>query len=264
MALRWKNYRMRMTFTTPLCGGVPRNDKLVREWAERRAATPAAYAKLKKEPPGPEETAKQPKNIGAVMDEKSETVDTLPEGTDAQMEKVWVGFSRDKNGLFIRGANVRAHLKDCAGVIGQEMKAEKDPLTNFRSKVISRLYVKEDRLYPTDKKGQIFKEASGNRDAALTVMTPMGPRTCLKRVDFLEDAVIDLTLQIMIGNIIKEDHIVDCLDYGLVHGFNQDRSLQFGRYNYELFDPAGNLVADSKAIEEQIDPHAAPIEIPIL
>jgi hypothetical protein len=209
-------------FAEPLCGGVPRNDDVVKTWIQTRTATDASHRKAL-------EVGTKRQTLGEVEKEKLATIDPLD--PDEEMSKIWVGFSKDEKGLFIRGANVRAHLKDCASVIGQQIKSE---LKNFRSKFIDRVYILENRLR-IEKDGKTLTTAPEYRDATCQVMTPLGPRTCLKRVDMVPPpCILRATIQLLPGNSINRDAIVACLEYGKVHGFGQDRSLQFGRYEYKL------------------------------
>jgi hypothetical protein len=219
-----------MTFAdVPLCGGSPRNDEIVAEWVHIRAARRATSA-------GPD--GKAPQSLEAVTAERVATLDPLdPNGEQADTDRVWVGFQRDEEGLFVRGANVRAHLKDCAGVLAPAMKAGSlglGSLLNFRAKFVDAIYVAEDRLHLLDMTDKPITEPSGYRDATMNVMTARGPRTCLKRVDYVFPARIVATLQVLEPSPIEAKHVRACLEYGAVHGFGQDRSLQFGRYTWML------------------------------
>ncbi|UCC32344.1 MAG: hypothetical protein JSU86_08680 [Phycisphaerales bacterium] len=216
MKIEWRHLKLTMTFSTPLCGGVPRNDDLVKTWIETRAPAKA--------PEGAQ-------TLTEVVDERLETTD--PVDADDPMSKLWVGFSKDDTGLFVRGGSVRAHLKDCAHTLAPDFKAAKPPIMNFRKKFIDRIYVAEDRVYLRNGDGTV-NAATDHRDAAMQVITPLGPRTCLKRVDQVHPCWLECTIQLLEGNGINRDAVVACLDYGAVHGFNQDRSLQYGRYAYEL------------------------------
>lgn len=272
----WRKLDLTMTFTTPLCGGVPRDPEIIDRWVDTRTATEAHHKNLLAKPSistiaehdlacaesevieaenaatvatDKDEAGRRIKEAAAEVEgarnvvktleevkrERQDTVDPLTEVSE--QDKVWVGFSHDETGLFLRGANVRAHLKDCAGVVGPHAKQGKVPdmpkVLNFRSKAVNAIYIKEDRLHILNGTGQVAKEATGFRDATLSVMTAQGPRTCLKRVDYIEPAAIKATILLYPGEIDR-DWIKVLLDYGCVHGFGQDRSLQFGRYKFEL------------------------------
>lgn len=215
--IEWRTLSLRMAFNVPLCGGVPRDDAVVERWLTSRMP-PVAPAEAKA--------------ISEVAEERKSTTDPIPT-LDEEMARVWVGFSRDERGLFIRGANVRAHLKSGATVVGQYVR-ETQGLFGWRARFVDRVYVFEERVYVREVGGDIFSKPSGYRDAAMHVKTAQGPRTCLKRVDFVEAAVIECTIQLLESNGINRDSVVACLEYGRVQGFGQDRTLQFGRYTYEL------------------------------
>jgi hypothetical protein len=221
-----------MTFTVPLCGSVPRDPEIIDRWVDTRTATESQHTKLEA---NAQEKGGKVQTLEEVKQERHDTIDPLEEVSE--QDKVWVGFSRDAKGLFVPGGNVRAHLKDCAGVVGKQAKNGKVPempkVLNFRAKAVESVYIKENRLHILNGQGDIAKEATGYRDATLSVMTARGPRTCLKRVDYIEPAVIKATILLYPGEITR-DWIDVLLTYGCVHGFGQDRSLQFGRYTYEL------------------------------
>lgn len=224
--VEWRQLELELRFTTPLCGGVTRNDALVEGWVEMRAP------KKLPEPIGPD--GRQPKSLATVTAERLETTDTI--SADDEMAKMWVGFSKDGTGLFVRGGNMRAHLKDCADTIGKLIRdqgAEAKP-KNFKAKFIALIYVAEERLYLEGKGGAIVTEPTAHKDATMNVMTRLGPRTCLKRVDQVFPCSLRCTVQMLETKEINRDALVACLDYGKVHGFGQDRSLQFGRYEYDL------------------------------
>lgn len=245
----WNNLKLTMKFCTPLCGGSPRSDSVVEDWVKLRAPTGPAFEKLKN---GIGPDARKPAELSAV---EAERLATLAEIENAiAMDKVWVGFQSDDAGLFVRGANVRAHLKDCATVIGaamrrviprrggttEEVGAESEneldckPILNFAAKMKDATYVKEDRLRILDADGKPYREPTDYRDATQNVMTAQGPRTCLKRIDLIEPATIVATVQLFSMSEVTIKHLKACLSYGEVHGFGQDRSLQFGRYTWTL------------------------------
>ncbi len=226
----WIEFPLQLRFTTPLCGGVPRDDELVDDWIRARAASDS---KLK--------TMPEAQTLDQVTAERQATTDTLDEEIEQGLARIWVGFSRDENGLFLRGANMRAHLKDCASVLARGMKLTIPPLgctavKQFKAKLADAIYIKEDRLYVLHKDGEIYQAATQYRDATLSVFTAQGPRQCMKRIDMCFPASLRCTVQLLESSEIDREHIVACLEYGKVHGFGQDRSLQYGRYEYTLGD----------------------------
>lgn len=229
----WRKLDLTMTFTVPLCGGVPRSRDIIDKWIATRTATAAKHKKLLAE-------AEQKGTTVRTLDEvKQERLDTLHELADDEPHEKdnWIGFSEDEKGLFVPGGNLRAHMKACADVVGPHAKKGNVPglpiVQNFRSKAVKAIYIKENRLHILNGNGQVVKKPTTYRDATLSVMTAQGPRTCLKRVDYIEPAVIKATILLYPGEIDR-DWINVLLEYGCVQGFGQDRSLQFGRYDFEL------------------------------
>ena len=208
-------------------------------WIAQRTATDAAHTRMEAKPPGPP-GGKQPQDLSAVAAQAVDTLDPVPDGDPAEkaMERIWVGFSRNETGLFIRGSNIRAHMKYAAGVLGRRLKAEKGfagmpHCRNFKSKAADALYIEEEEVYLLGEDGKPITGQPMHRDATMQVFTAMGPRTCLKRVDFVYPCTIRATVLFLPGEI-KESHLRGIFEYGCQHGFNQDRSLQFGRYAWTL------------------------------
>lgn len=228
----WNEYALTMNFTTRLCGGSPRDPKLLERHVERRTATDAQHKKLKEEAAANDRPPLR--SVSEVVDERLGTIDPVLDGTTEELEQRWVGFSADELGLFVPGGNVRAHLKDCAGVLTRAMKLglvdNLGKMANFHHHLKCAIYILEDRVHIRDTEGKIVTKPSGYRDMTLSPMTAQGPRTCLKRVDYVEDAQIVCTVQMMAYSEVKPAHVQMCLEYGEQHGFGQDRSLQFGRY----------------------------------
>ena len=221
----WQELILTLDFQTPLCGGVPRQDDIVRKWVEVRAASEADLRRRK-------EAGETLRTLPEIVDETILTIEPPPMDVEEEIKKAWVGFQSDSSGLFVRGANLRAHLKDCAQVLAPYYKRK--GIGNFKSKLANATYVKEDRLTIMRPDGKFVDAPDGNRDVTMNVMTMQGPRTCLKRVDYVDPARLIATVQLLVVGEINRDHLVTLLEYGKVHGFGQDRSLQFGRYNYTL------------------------------
>lgn len=222
----WQDIRVRLDFVTPLCGGIPQDQSAVEAWVRARAP--------KKAPADPE------KSLEEITSMVRATIP--PEDPEAEeMGFHHTGFQVDDRGLYVRGANLRAHLKDCAAVLGQQMRAGSTlpckMVQNFRKKLIDRLYIAEEKLYLQHPETLLpVVEPSGHIDSTPNVMTPMGPRSILKRVDYCHPVCLTATLKFLPGGEISEKHIEPLFQYGMIHGFGQDRSLQYGQYNYTMLD----------------------------
>jgi len=238
----WTELDLTLSFHNELCGGVPRQKDIVEAWIATRTATNPEFERVKRRKEKME--LEPPRSLEEIKEEAIATLDPLPDDVEEQMKKSWVGFNRDDDGLFVKAGNLRAHLKDCATVLGKLLNKGHDygwgggEPKQFAAKIKDVLYVKglitDDRLHILDSQGNIIQQPTDYRDATLSVMTAQGPRTCLKRVDYIRPAVIKCKLQVLLGGEINRDHIYRCFQYGAVHGFGQDRSLQYGRYHFEL------------------------------
>lgn len=229
----WRELSLKMTFTVPLCGSRSRDPKVVDRWLETRIASQSHHAKLLAKAAAKGSTVQ---TLDEVKQEAHDTTDQLE--VVSKENSGWVGFQEDEKGVFVHPGNLRAHFKSCAGVVGKRAKTGDVPdmpkVLNFRAKVVESLYIKGHRLHILNVDGTIVQKATGYRDATLSVKTTQGPRTCLKRVDYVDPAVIEATIQLYPGGEITRDWIKVLLDYGCVQGFGQDRSLQYGQYDYEL------------------------------
>jgi len=224
----WDPYRLTMEFTTPLCGGVPQSADLITNWVEQRKATDADFTRrLNDEDEG------ELRSLGEIV---KDTIADLPQ-EENPIDRLHVGFLKDQSGLYVRGGSLRAHLKSCAQALGPGMREglfpEHTKISNFAAKIKDSLYIREEKIYLM---GLTIKDkADGYRDATISVMTARGPRTCFKRIDWCFPVILTCTLLFLNGlSSIKIEHIRSCLEYGCVQGFNQDRSLQYGRYIWKL------------------------------
>ena len=230
----WQKIALELRFEnvdSPLCGGRPRADELVRPWLEARQASEPAYRRLK-------ESDAQPRTLDEI---EAERLAMSPQAVDEEVEARWIGFDvghRNGHCLVVRGGNVRAHLKDAAKFAGKELKKGDvdgfSPILQFCAKLTDRLYVTEDWVRLLRPDGSPILQPDGYRDVTVAAMTAQGPRRCLRRVDYVVPVVLSCTLTFRPGDKVDRNHIKLLLDIGHVRGFGQDRSLQYGRYQWRL------------------------------
>jgi len=174
-----------------LMGGTPKNPELIRDWLEAKKA------------PEPEKNAAE-----------------IEAGIDATEERSWCGFqSKDGLGLCLRGYHVKAHLKDCANVLKDivDVKA-------LRSKVADRIYVVEDYI-PLG-----VSEPTAFFEHPVHVMTRQGPRSALKRSDYVMRPRIVFTTRVLVDKVVTQEMLDQFFEYGGTHGIGSDRGMGFGRY----------------------------------
>jgi len=204
----WKNYKVRLEFLGKLCGSVPQSKELVSIWLDAR--------KPKRKP----DDAKPLEEI------EQEVLDSI----DQEIEKTTVGFQHDDSGLYVRGATIRAHLKDCANQIKDFVGVKA-----FKAKVANRLYIDEYKVYLTKGNGNLT-EIDGSYEQTIHAMTQRGPINALKSVQYVENAQLEFTMKLLDdGNKeVTLDNITKLFEYGQVHGYAGERSMGEGRYNFDI------------------------------
>ncbi len=206
----WKDYKVSMEFLGRLCGSVPQSKELVSVWLDAR--------KPKRKP----DDAKPLEEI------EQEVLDSI----DQEIEKTTVGFQHDDTGLYVRGATIRAHIKDCANQIKDLVKVKA-----FRAKVANRVYIEQYKVYLCNN-GTVLKDSHGTFEQPIHAMTPKGPINALKCVHYVEGARLEFTMKVLDdGNKeVTLDKIKKIFEYGQVHGYGGERSMGEGRYLWEILE----------------------------
>lgn len=217
----WKNYEVTWRFKGLLCGSVPQAKEMVRPWLESR------------------KPAKKPEGAKSIDEIEQEVVDTIEE-PDELVERITLGFQRDENGLFVRGATIKAHIKDCANqvkeIVRQSRFRDKERL-GLKALVANKVYVSEYKVYLLRDVGYEYvtiDTEDGEREQPVHVMTAQGERSALKIIRYVERPVIRFTLQVLDDGVITEDILQTIFDYGSVHGYGGERSMGEGRYTWRM------------------------------
>jgi CRISPR/Cas system CSM-associated protein Csm4 (group 5 of RAMP superfamily) len=203
-------YAVSIQFRHRIYGGVPKNKELIADWIKAKTGYDDEIAE------GLTEAAK-----AQMIDEES--------------EKSWNGFFRDEEkGVYVECRQLKAALKQCASVLGVTKK-----------KIGSKQILAEggeiksldggDRLYL----GKL--EADGFEERPIHVMTAQGPRTALKRVDFVEGACLNFQVWVLQTEAqekrhIGEDELVLILTMMQENGVGADRSQGGGKFDVVNFE----------------------------
>lgn len=208
----WRKFTVTMQFHGKLCGSVPQSKELVRPWLE---------ARMPKNKPADAE-----KGIEEIEAEVLESIEQLE-------EKTTLGFQKDDNGLFVRGATVKAHLKDCANQIKDHPEIK---IKAFRSKVANKVYVDDYKIYLRNGK-EIYQEPVDQFEQPVHVMTAQGPRNALKIINYVERPAMRFTLLLLPDKEVTLDKVKKIFEYGSVHGYGGERGMGEGRYSFEIMAP---------------------------
>lgn len=204
----WKEYDVTMTFTGRLCGSVPLSKKIIPNWLESR--------KPKKEP----EDARSLEDIEKEVLESIEDV----------VERTTLGFQHDNMGFWLRGGNVKSHLKDCGNQIKYALG-----LTALKAKVANAVYINEYKIHIL-KDGKHVNETDGQYEQPVHAWTPQGQINALKNIHYIKKGSLSFRIRVLKFKDFDIDVLEKIFDYGSIHGFGGERSLGEGRYTYTI-DP---------------------------
>jgi hypothetical protein len=224
----WTRYRVTWNFTTSVCGSVPADPEIVKVWLESR--------KPRVQPPGT-------KSIDEINEE---VLASLAEGEefDAGASNI-LTFQRHQGGLCMRGATIKAHLKDCARVLQSIYIGKIKGEQSFATKVLNAVYP-DPALYWVPllrPDGTPITKHDGERDKAIHVSGPRGRMNALKRFEFVDPARMDFTLHVVspaAGGAgrqtpaVSEKDLATLMMYGGTHGYAGERGDGEGKYTFTL------------------------------
>lgn len=191
-----------------VCGGMPRNKELIRTWVESTTGySDEVTEKLTQE------------NADLVINEVA--------------EKSWIGFPEDKDGLFIPARNVKACLKQSASLLGitKKKRGSKQILAEGMEVKSS---VGGDRIHLNTAK------ADGTDESAIHVMTAQGPRTALRRMDYVTKPMITFSVWVLKtapqeSRHIGESELIEILTHAQENGLGASRSQGEGKFDVVEF-----------------------------
>jgi len=206
----WIYYDVNITVGR-LVGGVPFAEKMIEGWIKAKHPDEAQHA--------------------AVIEETKEAMD---QKRDDAEKSTWVGFKKDDRGLYIEGRQVKAMLKEAASVLRVRLD-----IAGFKSKVAERLYVTDQRIYL----GAF--QPTGSDERPIHVYTPMGPRSALKKSDYVEDAKLAFTVKALDeplkttrekNRVLPSAYVPALLEYASENGLGADRSQENGKFTVDSIE----------------------------
>lgn len=214
----FRDLTVQMTTRNRLMAGVPSDPKLVAAWLESRGLTEKVA-----------ETLEQVEGATAESDQEQQAVADTAEANVARL----VFKRHHDHALMVSGYTVKAHLKDAANVLKTKLG-----IKALKSKFADRAYVLADEIILRRPNGESIRDLDGSWEHAIQIMTRQGPRSAIKANDFLEPpVVIEFTLRLVDDKQVIPDMdklLVALLSYGGLHGYGPERSLGFGRYDWQV------------------------------
>jgi len=153
---------------------------------------------------------------------KAELADQLTEGQ-------WQGFKKDDNGLYIEARQVKAMLKEAANIVRHVIKF-KGPM---RARLAERLFITPNHISLT------CQEATGSIEKPIHVMTRLGPRTALKRSDYVQRPKLKFTLWLLDDGMFDRSHLEHLFNYAGEAGLGADRSQGEGQFDLLCLEMMG-------------------------
>lgn len=217
MSLEWNEYDVEIRFRDRLVGGIP----IVPEGAERADAYEGWARGQDVEPEAAHELA-----------DKLASDPDMPVTTE-DVEGLATGFRSDDVGIYIEARQVKALIREASqrlGIIktvrGSRQVVQHDLHVRSRDGD-QKLYLDRDRADGTDVR-------------PISVITRQGPRTAIKRFDYVTQGTLTFRIRVLAGGIgndlIGEARLRDILELGSELGLGADRSQGEGTFDVIAFD----------------------------
>lgn len=208
----FSTFRLEMTIDR-LVGGIPRHPAIVERWQEARWKD---HAKLQPgDPTTPEEAANR-------------TIELLGEQVHEEVAGIWTGFvEHPDGGLAIEGRQIKAMFKESANILRTMIKVG-GKVIPLRARVAERVFVQPNML------SLGVAAPTGTIERPIHVMTAQGPRTALKRTDYVDGAKIVCELRVLNDGVITEAILDSILTHAALNGVGADRSQGQGMFTYTL------------------------------
>ena len=218
----WSYFRVTVQITNQLRGGTPKNPKIIDAWLNAAVKDESRVHMLIAD-------AKADLGLADLSAEQTEAlVSTLGDSS-------WNGFRVDSElGLFLRGYKIKAMLKESANILRDRIH-----ITALKQRLAERVFVMEERVFLG------AMQPDGTDENPIHVITRQGPRTSLKRVDFLVRPRLTYHLQVYDEHLTRNTdkaqiwptaYLSTVLQLAQEQGQGAERSLGYGRFTVEEFE----------------------------
>lgn len=210
----YEKYAVTIRIRRKICGGVPKNPDLLKTWI-------ASTTKF--------DDATTTKQV-------AEAREALLQPTE---ERSWNGFPSDKTGIFVWSRQVKAMFKEAATMlrVTVEKRGSKQILQHgFEIRGTEA----EDRVH-LQKGKQWVPEPDGNDENPIHVDTAQGPRSAIKRIDYVEQPSLSFTVWVLKtapaeNRHLGEKQIIEMLQFSQENGLGAYRSQGHGKFDVISFE----------------------------
>jgi len=233
----YERYEVEVEVLDRLDGGVPKNPEIIEKWVKARTKFDDDLTKKQIE--------------DHVRDIKQEVEDTA--------SGMWCGFKADDVGIYIDARQVKALLRECMTMLGisQDKRGSKQ-IYQHGLEVKGQGARDRHKIYlVTPAAGQAHPEPPDlkNEETPIHVQTPQGPRSALKRVDYVP-AGTRLTFEVWImathpqeKRHLGQRELEDMLTLAQEDGLGANRSQGCGKFEVMRFDVLNKPAPSRKAPE---------------
>jgi len=211
----YNKFAVKLKFRHRLYGGCPKNPDLIAGWIASRTEHDDDLTK---------------KQVAEAVEEVSAVEGNVTE------EKSWVGFYIDPaGGVWVPANNVKAMLKQSASMLGIFKKKRGSKQIACEGMECKGLGADAMRIYLGK------QEVDGFEERPIHVQTPMGPRSALKRVDYVDQPTIEFEIWVLKTakaetRHIGVDELVEMLRFSQENGLGADRSQGAGKFDVVGFE----------------------------
>jgi hypothetical protein len=189
----WQRFAGALQFRERVYGGLPKNPHIFDAWQK------AKLAKIVPVEPSPEERERLGLVTGAVMVQRMAEEDREDVGElDETVEAGETVFRRDAEGrLVLREFMLKSAIKEATQRLGyyQKLKRNEDGM-GLRSWQQTGFYV-DPRLLYLMRDGQPLTEPDGCDEAQGRVPTPKGPKSILRKSEYVERPTLEFTIKML-------------------------------------------------------------------
>jgi hypothetical protein len=229
-----------LRFIDQVRGGIPKNPATIEGWIRSRiddlhvVDTLAEKVKRGSE----EERIALAERLIATTKTEMGLSDLSPDQLKEVSEAVWNGFKSDENGLYLEGRCIKAMIKESANII-KNIPAMGE-FSALKARIAERFFVEETKVYLG------LSQPHGTHEGFVHAMTPMGPISALKKVDYVEQATIVFTVRTLNTTFTNKEKNkmtpLEMLKVVLAHaawnGLGAERSQGHGRFDVISILPA--------------------------
>jgi hypothetical protein len=213
----WTPYQVRWEFLTRICA----NPELIRAWIDAR------------------QPRVKPAGALSIQEINEEVVASIERGEgEADESYSMLVFQRHEGVLVQRAGTVRAHIKDCAGVLSRQYIGRIKGERSFEKRVLDGVYHDPAAPYwlPLRRPdGQLITNADGAFDKPIRAIGPYGRRfNALKRFEYVDPPVLLEFRLLVLGRSVSRTDLENIFNYGGVHGYAGERGDGEGRYVYRF------------------------------